>query len=62
MVRYKAFYRSEIRKHHRKERGHAHLEFKTQELDLVEVLEDYKDGNGRYSLVMGIQVRCKLLT
>ena len=53
---YKAFYRSEIRKHHRKERGHAHLEFKTQELDLAEVLEDYKEGNGRCCLVMGIKL------
>ena len=44
---FRAFYRSEVRKHHRKERGHAHLEFKTQELDLVEVMEEYKEGNGR---------------
>ena len=56
---YKAFYRSEIRKHHRKECGHAHFEFKTHELDLAEVL---KEGNGRCRLLMGIQIRCKFLT
>ena len=44
---YKAFYRSEVRKHHRKERGHGGLEFKTQELDLTDALDDVKDDNGK---------------
>ena len=48
---FKAFYRSEVRKHHRKERGHASLEFKTQELDLAEVLTEYKEGIGRCCIV-----------
>ena len=48
---YKAFYRSEIRKHHRKERGHAHLEFMTEELDITDVLGDTKEGNDTYVFV-----------
>ncbi|XP_053376212.1 uncharacterized protein LOC128547429 isoform X2 [Mercenaria mercenaria] len=43
---YRAFYRSEVRKHHRKEKSHVGLEFKTQELDLVQVMEGYKEKNG----------------
>ena len=43
---YRAFYRSEVRKHHRKEKSHADLEFKTQELDLAQVMEGYKERNG----------------
>ena len=55
---FKAFYRSEVRKHHRKERGHAHLEFKTQELDLVEVMEEYKEGTGRCCLLCFCTFSC----
>lgn len=47
---YRAFYRSEVRKHHRKEKSHASLEFKTQELDLVQVMEGYKEKNGTFSI------------
>jgi len=44
---YKAFYRSEIRKHHRKEKSHSGKEFKTQEMDLVQVVEAFREKNGK---------------
>ncbi|KAH3882950.1 uncharacterized protein LOC127833072 [Dreissena polymorpha] len=43
---YSAFYRSEVRKHHRKEKSHRGREFKIQELDLVQVVEGFKEKNG----------------
>jgi len=47
---YRAFYRSEVRKHHRKEKSHVGRDFKTQELDLVQVVEEIRDKNGKLSL------------
>lgn len=44
---YKAFYRSEVRKHHRKEKSHTGMDFKTQELDLVQVVEEFRKENGK---------------
>lgn len=43
-----AFYKSEVRKHHRKEKGHGGLEFKTQELDLIQVVESCRNKQGTY--------------
>lgn len=49
---YKAFYRSEVRKHHRKEKSHWELEFKTQELDLVQVVEEFREKNGKFVVII----------
>lgn len=56
---YKAFYRSEIRKHHRKEKSHSGMEFKTQELDLVQVVEEFREKNGEYKASPSLlQIQC----
>ncbi|KAL4224307.1 hypothetical protein ACF0H5_017762 [Mactra antiquata] len=38
-----AFYKSEVRKHHRKEKAHGGLDFIVQELDLIQVVERCKN-------------------
>ena len=54
---FKAFYRSEIRRHHKKERSHTSLDFKIQELDLKEAVDEFKEGKFGKIIIYGNQMK-----